>query len=116
MMRHTEYGTEILSKASSLAKYIPAVRHHHEWYDGTGYPDGLGGDKIPLQAAIMAVADVFDAMTSGRPYRDAHTAEDTVREMRGLSGIQFRPDLMDAFLRSLEKLRLGIHNGGRGTT
>jgi putative nucleotidyltransferase with HDIG domain len=116
MMRHTEYGTEILSKASSLAKYIPAVRHHHEWYDGTGYPDGLGGDKIPLHATIMAVADVFDAMTSIRPYRDAHTVEDTVREMRGLSGIQFRPDLMDAFLRSLEKLRLGTRPGGRGTT
>jgi putative nucleotidyltransferase with HDIG domain len=111
MMRHTEYGTEILSKASSLAKYIPAVRHHHEWYDGTGYPDGLSGDKIPLHAAIMAVADVFDAMTSSRPYRDAHTFEDTVREMKGLSGIQFRPDLMDAFYRSLEKLRLGAQTG-----
>jgi putative nucleotidyltransferase with HDIG domain len=116
MMRHTEYGTEILSKASSLAKYIPAVRHHHEWYDGTGYPDGLSGDKIPLQAAIMAVADVFDAMTSGRPYRDAHTVEDTVREMRGLSGIQFRPDLMDAFHRSLEKLRLGVQAGSPENT
>jgi len=116
MMRHTEYGTEILSKASSLAKYIPAVRHHHEWYDGTGYPDGLRGDKIPLQAAIMAVADVFDAMTSGRPYRDAHTVEDTVREMRGLSEIQFRPDLMEAFLRSLEKLRLGVQAGSPENT
>jgi putative nucleotidyltransferase with HDIG domain len=116
MMRHTEYGTEILSKASSLVKYIPAVRHHHEWCDGTGYPDGLEGDKIPLQAAIMAVADVFDAMTSGRPYRDAYSVEDTVKEMKGLSGIQFRPDLMDAFFRSLEKLRLGVNNGGRGAT
>lgn len=116
MMRHTEYGTEILSKASSLSKYIPAVRHHHEWYDGTGYPDGLSGDNIPLQAAIMAVADVFDAMTLGRPYREAHTIEDTVREMRGLSGRQFRPDLMDAFLRSLEKLRPGVHSSGPETT
>ena len=116
MMRHTEYGTEILSKASSLAKYIPAVRHHHEWYDGTGYPDGLAGDKIPLHAAIMAVADVFDAMTSVRPYRDAHSVVDTVREMRGLSGIRFRPDLMEAFLRSLEKLRLGARPGGGRTT
>jgi putative nucleotidyltransferase with HDIG domain len=116
MMRHTEYGTEILSKASSLSKYIPAVRHHHEWYDGTGYPDGLSGDNIPLQAAIMALADVFDAMTLGRPYREAHTIEDTVREMRGLSGRQFRPDLMDAFLRSLEKLRPGVHSSSPETT
>jgi HD-GYP domain-containing protein (c-di-GMP phosphodiesterase class II) len=76
----------------------------------------LDGDKIPLQAAIMAVADVFDAMTSGRPYREAHSVVDTVKEMRELSGIQFRPDLMDAFFRSLEKLRLGVHNAGRGAT
>jgi len=112
MMRHTEYGAEILSKASSLAEYIPAVRHHHEWYDGTGYPDGLGGDKIPLHAAIMAVADVFDAFTSRRPYRDAHSIEDAVRAMKELSGIQFRPDLMEAFSRSLEKLRPRTRPGG----
>jgi len=111
MMRHTEYGTDILSKASSLVKYIPAVRHHHEWHDGTGYPDGLSGDHIPLPAAIMSVADVFDAMTSERPYRDAHSIETTVKEMIALSGKQFRPDLMEAFLRSFEKLKLGPRSG-----
>jgi putative nucleotidyltransferase with HDIG domain len=114
MMRHTEYGTEILSKASSLSKYIPAVRHHHEWYDGTGYPDGLSGDKIPLQAAIMAVADVFDAITSGRLYRESHSIEDMVTKMIGLSGRQFRPDLMDALIRSLEKLKLSAQPRSQG--
>jgi len=116
MMRHTEYGTEILSKASSLSKYIPAVRHHHEWYDGTGYPDGLSGDKIPLQAAIMAVADVFDAMTSGRLYREGQSVEDMVRKMIGLSGRQFRPDLIDAFFRSLKKLKLSAQPRSQGNT
>lgn len=114
MMRHTEYGTDILSKASSLVKYIPAVRHHHEWHDGTGYPDGLSGDHIPLPAAIMSVADVFDAMTSERPYRDAHSFEKTMKEMIALSGKQFRPDLMEAFLRSFEKLKLGPLSGIQG--
>jgi putative nucleotidyltransferase with HDIG domain len=103
MIRHTEYGTEILSKASSLFKYIPAVRHHHEWYDGTGYPDGLSGDKIPLAAAIISLADVYDAMTSDRPYRDALTEEDARRKIIGLAGKQFYPDLTVRFIKLLEK-------------
>lgn len=102
MMRHTEYGTEILSKATSLFKYIPAVRHHHEWYDGTGYPDGLSGDKIPQTAAIISLADVYDAMTSDRPYRDALTEEDARRKIRDLSGKQFHPDLTERFIKLLE--------------
>jgi HD-GYP domain-containing protein (c-di-GMP phosphodiesterase class II) len=71
MTRHAEYGAAILGAAPSLRLYIPAVRHHHEWFDGTGYPDGLGGSRIPLHASIIAIADAFDAMTSDRPYRDA---------------------------------------------
>jgi HD-GYP domain-containing protein (c-di-GMP phosphodiesterase class II) len=103
MMRHTEYGTEILSKASSLFKYIPAVRHHHEWFDGTGYPDGLNGDKIPLAAAIMSLADAYDAMTSDRPYRDALTEEEARRKIMELAGRQFHPDLTAKFIKLLEK-------------
>ena len=103
MSRHTEYGTEILSKASSLFKYIPAVRHHHEWYDGTGYPDGLSGDKIPLAAAIISLADVYDAMTSDRPYRKALTKEDARRKIMDLAGKQFHPELTASFIKLLEK-------------
>jgi putative nucleotidyltransferase with HDIG domain len=105
MQRHTEYGAEILSKASTLLKYIPAVRHHHEWYDGSGYPDGLAGDKIPVTAAIMSLADVYDAMTSDRPYRPALTEEDARSKITDLAGKQFHPGLTRKFIRILEKKR-----------
>jgi putative nucleotidyltransferase with HDIG domain len=103
MQRHSEYGAEILSKASTLFRYIPAVRHHHEWFDGTGYPDGLFGDKIPLAAAIIALADVYDAMTSDRPYRKALAEEDARGKIIELAGRQFHPDLALKFVKLLEK-------------
>jgi len=103
MRRHPEYGTEILSKAPSLFKYIPAVRHHHECFDGSGYPNGLRGDKVPLPAAIISLADFFDAMTSERPYRDAFTEKEALRRMEDLSKRQFDPNLIETFLKLFEK-------------
>jgi len=103
MMRHTEYGAEILSKASSLLKYIPVVRHHHEWHDGTGFPDGLSGDQIPLSAAVTSLADIFDAMTSDRPYRKALSKEEALRRMQDLSGKQFHPDLLKKFIKLIKE-------------
>jgi len=116
MTRHTEYGAEILSKAPSLLKYIPAVRHHHEWYDGTGYPDGISRDKIPLAAAIISLADVYDAMTSDRPYREALTEEEARRKIMELAGRQFHPDLVKVFLRTVEKKRAEKKDWDRGGT
>ena len=84
-------------------KYIPAVRHHHEWYDGSGYPDGLKGEKIPLQAAIISIADVFEAMTSDRPYRKAFSEKEVLKTMYELAGKQFNPRLIRSFLRLLRK-------------
>lgn len=109
MMRHTEYGAEILSKAPSLLKYIPGVRHHHEWHDGTGYPDGLAGDRIPRPAAIIALADVYDAMTSDRPYRAAMTGGEARREIGSLAGRQFDPGLAELFVRILEMKSVTPH-------
>jgi HD-GYP domain-containing protein (c-di-GMP phosphodiesterase class II) len=103
MMRHVEYGASILSRAPSLAKYIPSTRHHHEWHNGKGYPDGLVGDDIPLFAAIMAVGDAFDAMTSDRPYRKALPEEKALREISRMAGTQFRPDLANLFLNIMTK-------------
>jgi putative nucleotidyltransferase with HDIG domain len=100
MMQHVEYGAEILGKAQSLNKYIPAVRHHHEWYNGKGYPDGLRGDSIPLFASIICIADSFDAMTSDRPYRYALSEAEAVRELIDLSGKQFNPYLVEIFMRT----------------
>lgn len=103
MMRHVEYGASILSRAPSLVKYIPSTRHHHEWYNGKGYPDGLVGDDIPLFAAIIAVGDAFDAMTSDRPYRKALPEEKALREIGRMAGTQFRPDLANLFLGIMAK-------------
>jgi putative nucleotidyltransferase with HDIG domain len=97
MQRHSEYGAEILNKAPSLRRFIPAVRHHHEWYDGTGYPDGLSREAIPRPAAIISLADAYDAMTSDRPYRAAMTGEKALSTIREFSGRQFHPELIRVF-------------------
>jgi putative nucleotidyltransferase with HDIG domain len=103
MKRHPIYGADILSKASSLCKYIPVVKYHHEWHDGSGYPDGLNGDAIPLPAAITALADSFDAMTTKRPYREALSVGDALEKIRHLSGRQFSPDLVKKFIEIFKK-------------
>ena len=103
MMHHVEYGASILSSAPSLVKYIPSTRHHHERHNGKGYPDGLAGNDIPLFAAIISIADSFDAMTTDRPYRRALSEEKALREIARMSGTQFRPDLVAVFLDQIEK-------------
>ncbi len=97
MSDHSEHGAAILSRAKSLQKYIPAVRHHHEWFNGEGYPDGLSGDDIPLHAAIIAVADAFDAMTSSRPYKNPRSLDDALSELSRFSGKQFDPRIVGVF-------------------
>ncbi len=103
MKRHPEYGAEILSKAPCLYKYIPAVRHHHEWYNGNGYPDRLSGDNIPLAAAIISLADSFDAMTSDRPYRRALSPQEALEAIVQNSGRQFHPEFVRLFLKMWER-------------
>jgi putative nucleotidyltransferase with HDIG domain len=102
MRKHAEYGAEILGKARTLYKYIPAVRHHHEWYDGTGYPDGLSRDMIPEAAAIISLADAYDAMTSDRPYREALSKERALDIIRTFAGKQFNPEFARAFRKIIE--------------
>jgi HD-GYP domain-containing protein (c-di-GMP phosphodiesterase class II) len=104
--RHTEYGAEILETAPSLKKYIPAVLHHHEWYNGMGYPRKLQGEDIPISAAIISVADAFDAMVTKRPYRIGRSEDEAVQELMRYSGIQFHPRVIEAFLVVLEKKNL----------
>jgi putative nucleotidyltransferase with HDIG domain len=105
MERHPEFGAEILTKAQSLFKYIPAVRHHHEWFDGSGYPDGLDGDRIPVAAAIVSLADAYDAMTSDRPYRSAMSREEAVARIIQFSGRQFDPAIVEVFLKVFERMK-----------
>ncbi len=103
MMRHTEDGAEILSKANSLKKYIPSVRYHQEWYNSNGYPDGLKGEQIPLVASIISIADAFDLMISTRPYRKALSEEEVLAEMAHLSGKQFNPRLVEIFIQVMHE-------------
>jgi HD-GYP domain-containing protein (c-di-GMP phosphodiesterase class II) len=81
-----------------LRPALPAIRHHHERLDGQGYPDGLSGDEIPMEARILAVVDSYDAMTSSRPYRTPLPHEEAVAELRRCAGTQFDPTCVEAFL------------------
>ncbi|MDA8387431.1 MAG: HD domain-containing protein [Nitrospiraceae bacterium] len=112
MARHTEDGTNILEKAPSLVKYIPAVRHHHEWYNGKGYPDGLSGDRIPRHAAIISIADSFDAMTSTRPYRNPRSEDEALEEIVRCSGTQFDPRFVEIFVKVFRNEHEGIMLSG----
>ncbi|MHB0914411.1 MAG: diguanylate cyclase [Thermoleophilia bacterium] len=102
---HPEIGSEILRHISSLEGFLPVVRHHHEHYDGAGYPDGLSRDEIPLGARIIAVADAYQAMISDRPYRAAKTPEAALMEIQKGAGKQFDPTVVDLFVRMMEKLQ-----------
>ncbi len=99
---HPSIGAHILSNASIFADMIPIVLHHHERYDGNGYPSKLKGEEIPYLARIAAVADTFDAMTSVRPYRTALPIEVVKEEFRRCSGTQFDPEIAKVFLEILE--------------
>jgi putative nucleotidyltransferase with HDIG domain len=109
MKQHTVKGAAILESIDALRSMIPIVRHHHERWDGNGYPDRLAADQISQTARIVAVADAFDAMTSDRPYRCAMTSEDAFAELMAKSGSHFDPACVLAFVRlrpQVEQLRL----------
>lgn len=95
--RHPVLGAEIISPIKQLKELIPNVRHHHERYDGKGYPDNLKGEEIPLIARILAVADTFDALTSERPYRNGLSDKEALEEIEVCKGTQLDPACADAF-------------------
>ncbi len=99
--RHPLIAAEILGPIDELKEIILLIKHHHENYDGSGYPEGRSGEDIPLGSRIIAVADSFDAITSTRPYREALSEEFAVREIREHAGQQFDPKVVEAFLRAL---------------
>jgi putative nucleotidyltransferase with HDIG domain len=96
---HPVVGAKILEPLRFLARETCAVRHHHERWDGTGYPDGLGGEDIPLVARVVTVADVFDAITSNRPYRTALALDEAREEVAQGTGSHFDPAVVEAFMR-----------------
>jgi HD-GYP domain-containing protein (c-di-GMP phosphodiesterase class II) len=103
MRRHPVAALSVLSQIQSVSDAIPAILHHHEHYDGSGYPDGLAGEQIPMASRILLVTDAFDAMTTDRPYRKAMPVEAAVEELKRNRGSQFDPEIVDAFLKILER-------------
>jgi HD-GYP domain-containing protein (c-di-GMP phosphodiesterase class II) len=99
---HPQVGVNIASQARPLAPCLPGILHHHERYDGNGYPKGLKGEEIPLEARILAIADAFAAMTSTRSYSDALSPEAAVEEIRQGAGKQFDPHLVEVFCSAIE--------------
>ncbi|HAV43221.1 TPA: HD-GYP domain-containing protein [bacterium] len=101
--KHPDAGSKIVEGIEHLVKIVPGIRHHHERYDGQGYPDHLQKENIPLLGRILAVADAFDAITSDRPYRRAECTEVALDELRKHAGTQFDPEIVDAFFLAYEQ-------------
>jgi cyclic di-GMP phosphodiesterase len=102
MRNHPIIGAQIIAPIAFLADAVELIRHHHERFDGTGYPDGMSGEEIPLGARIFAVADSFDAMTSDRPYRGSIGIERALGELRAGAGSQFDPEVVRVFIEMVE--------------
>jgi putative nucleotidyltransferase with HDIG domain len=101
---HVEVGASMLEMLGEMHPIVPLIRHHHEAYDGSGYPDGLRGEEIPLISRIVAVADIYDAMTSDRPYRTRRTHQDSIEEIRRVTGTKLDPRVVGAFIQVLSEI------------
>ena len=112
MKIHTLVGAQILSRVNFPYPVIPIVRHHHEQWDGRGYPDRLRGEQIPLTARILAVVDCFDSIREDRPFRRGMTLDEATALLRRGSGVHFDPQVVDQFLRHLPEFEVEIHAKG----
>jgi len=101
--RHPKLGVKILQPITFLQPILPFIRHHHERYNGKGYPDGLAGEAIPLEARILNLADAFDAMTTQRPYNDPKTFAEAIEQCRSEAGISFDAACVEAFAGYIEQ-------------
>jgi putative nucleotidyltransferase with HDIG domain len=105
---HPIRGVGIIRNIKNIDSIINAALHHHERFDGTGYPSGLKETGIPLASRLLAVADAYDAMTSDRPYRKRMTQKHAMREIQNHSGTQFSPEVADAFLQALTEKKIDM--------
>ncbi|HHN45941.1 MAG TPA: response regulator [Planctomycetes bacterium] len=102
VQRHPGIASAILDPIEELGDVIEWIKHHHENFNGSGYPDGLAGEAVPLGARILQVADAFDAITSSRPYSQARSREEAIQELRRCAGSQFDPQVVEAFVEILQ--------------
>ena len=115
MKQHVVIGTDILSTIEFPFPVVPIVRHHHENWDGTGYPDGLAGDAIPLASRILMVVDCFDALTSDRPYRQRMPAREAFEILRSRRGTMYDARIVDAFIEMQHAIRASEGEQAAGT-
>jgi putative nucleotidyltransferase with HDIG domain len=101
--KHPTIGERICASLKFAHDILPIIKHHHEHYDGKGYPDGLKGDKIPITARIVAIADAFDAMTSDRPYREGMDPDEALAILEGGAGQHWDPRLVPVFIRLIQE-------------
>lgn len=113
MKTHPDKGASILSQIAQLSDIIPGMRAHHENYDGTGYPQGLKGEAIPILGRLITVADTFDAMTTDRPYQKAFTLEFALNRIRSMVGIKYDAKIVDAFSKACEEGKVTLHKPSR---
>ena len=106
MKSHSVYGEEIINRFDILANEARITRHHHERFDGAGYPDRLAGENIPYSSRLIALCDTCDAMMTDRPYRKAQTTEEVLAEIKKCRGKQFDPNMADCFM---EMIGSGFH-------
>lgn len=105
--KHPLLGVGFLNESQFLHKEMPLIMHHHEQFDGNGYPDGLKGDAIPIGARIICIAETIDGLLSGSTYREAVSLRATIAELRRCSGTQFDPQLVEIAIKLLETGRIG---------
>lgn len=108
MKRHVDISISIIKHVPGLIKVIPAIMGHHERYDGKGYPRGIVGENIPIEARCLCIVDAFDAMTTDRPYRKALSVEQALYELKLCSGTQFDPQLVNAFVKLFEEGKIEV--------
>jgi HD-GYP domain-containing protein (c-di-GMP phosphodiesterase class II) len=101
MRDHAEEGARIIERLGFLGDAVPAIKHHHERFDGTGYPDALAGGAIPIEARIVAACDAYSAMTTERPYQRARSQDDAIEELRRSAGTHLDPAVVDALIAEL---------------
>jgi HD-GYP domain-containing protein (c-di-GMP phosphodiesterase class II) len=108
--KHPEISAQIVGSIPDLAIVASILKHHHEHYNGQGYPDGLKGDEIPIESRILSIADTFDAMTSNRPYRQSCSKQKAFSELRKCANKQFDPGLVEVFIKALKNVRIKKSN------